>query len=37
VNAAIDQLFATEGAAIQAAVETMRQTHGQMVRFLAQI
>jgi hypothetical protein len=37
VNAAIDQLFANEGAAIQAAVETMRQTHGQMVRFLSQI
>ena len=37
VNAAIDQLFATEGAAIQAAVATMRTTHSEMLRFLAQI
>ena len=37
ITAAIDQLWATEGAAIQAAVETMRLTHGEMLRFLHQL
>lgn len=33
----IDQFLATDGAAVQTAVETMRLTHGEMLRFLAQL
>jgi hypothetical protein len=34
---AIDELFGTQGAQIQTAVEAMRATHGTMLKFLAQI
>jgi Polysaccharide pyruvyl transferase len=34
---AIDQFFATSGAQVKTAVETMRQTHSEMLRFLSQI
>ena len=37
VREAIDNLWATEGTAIQTAVETMRTTHAQMLRFLNQL
>ena len=33
----IDQFLATDGAQVQTAVETMSLTHGQMLRFLAQL
>lgn len=33
----IDQFLATEGAAVQTAVETMRLTHAEMLRFLGQL
>ena len=37
VTDAIDQLFATDGSQIHTAIETMRGTHAEMVRFLKQI
>jgi hypothetical protein len=37
VLATIDALFDTRGAQIQTAVETMRATHGTMLKFLSQI
>ena len=33
----IDQFLSTDGAQVQTAVETMRLTHGQMLRFLEQL
>ena len=37
VREAIDNLWATEGTSIQTAVETMRTTHTEMLRFLHQL
>jgi len=33
----IDQFLSTDGAQVQTAVETMRLTHGRMLRFLEQL